>query len=159
MIVVSCILSRIDYCNGLLANASLTQIKRLQKVLNACMRFVYNLPYTASVTSYLKRSHILPIKQRIQYKSCILMYQIVNNLSPDYLSPMAFPDIGNRDNLRSGNDALRMTLPNCEKCIQYDMIMNWNELPYELRCTDTLFSFKRRLKTHYFISAYGNSDY
>ena len=156
MIVVSCILSRIDYCNGLLANASLSQIKRLQKVLNACMRFVYNLPYSASITSYLKQSHILPIKQRIQYKSCIIMYQIVNNLSPDYLSPMAFPDIGNRDNLRSGSDTLRMTLPDCKKCIQHAMIVNWNDLPHELRCIETLLSFKKQLKTYYFISAYDN---
>ena len=155
-LVTSSILSRIDYCNVLLANSPDMLIKRLQKVLNACIRFIYNIPISQSTTPYLKQCHILPVKQRIKYKSCVLMYQIINNLSPDYLSNMAFPDIGNRDNLRSSNDLLRMKLPDCTKCIQYAMTVNWNELPTELRCLDTLFTFKKQLKTHFFISAFGN---
>ena len=83
------------------------------------------------------------------------MYQVVNNLCPDYLADLAFPHIGNRDNLRSGNDLLRMTLPDCNKCIQHAMVVNWNGLPYELRKAETLLTFKKQLKTHYFISAYG----
>ena len=68
---------------------------------------------------------------------------------------MAFPDIGNRDNLRSGSDLLRMTRPDCTKCIEYSMVINWNELPIELCYVSTLYAFKKQLKTHYFISAYG----
>ena len=156
-LVNSSILSRLDYCNVLLTNSSTALIKKLQKVLNACARFIFNLPMSRSATPYLKKCHILPIKQRIKYKSCVLMYQIINNLAPDYLSSMAYPDIGNRDNLRSGIDCLHMKLPNCKQCIEYDMIINWNELPIELRYVSafTLYAFKKQLKTHYFISAYG----
>ena len=154
MLVTTSILSRLDYCNILLTNVSVTLIKRLQKVLNASIRFIFNLKMSQSVTPYLKLCHILPVKQRIKYKSCILMYKIVYGLSPDYLSSLAFPDVSNRDNLRSSNDLLCMKLPDCQKCIQYSMIQNWNELPYELRSLENVTTFKKKLKTHYFISAF-----
>ena len=98
--------------------------------------------------------YILPVKQRIKYKSCMLMYKIVYGLCPVYLSSLAFPDVGNRDNLRSSNDLLRMKLPDCEQCIQYSMIKNWNELPYDIRCLASLNAFKTKLKTYYFNLAF-----
>ena len=154
MLVTSCILGRLDYCNILLANSSKTLIKRLQKVVNASIRFICNLKMIQSVTPYMKQCHILPVEQRIKFKSCTLMYKIINGLAPEYLSTMVFPEAGNRDNLRSGTDLLCMKLPNCSKCIQYSMIQNWNELSYELRSQENLSKFKKKLKTHYFTCAF-----
>ena len=87
----------------------------------------------------------------------MLMYKIVYGIAPDYLSSLAFPDFANRDNLRSQNELLPMKLPACQNCIQYSMIENWNDLPFELRAIGELSRFKKQLKTHFFISAFGNT--
>ena len=158
LMLVSCsILSRLDYCNVLLTNSSAGLQRKLQKVLNASIRFIFNLTMLQSVTPFLKRCHILPVKQRIKYKSCMLMYKIVYGIAPDYLSSLAFPDLANRDNLRSQNDLLPMKLPTCQNCIQYSMIENWNDLPFQLCAIRELSRFKKQLKTHFFISAFGNT--
>ena len=53
-LVMSTILSRLDYCNILLSSTNKTIINKLQRVLNSCMRFIYNLKRTESVHECLR---------------------------------------------------------------------------------------------------------
>ena len=68
-LVHSCILSKIDYCNSLYFNLPLNQQKKLQRLLNASIRFIFNIKCRkTSITTYLKKAHILPISLRIRFK-------------------------------------------------------------------------------------------
>ena len=155
-LVKTSILSKIDYCNILLLNSSTTVIGKLQRLLNACIRFIYNLRKTQPVTEYSKQCHILPVKFRVLYKSCVMAYKLVNNLAPDYLSSMTIRAISTRtrDNLRSGNDTLKLQLPQCKTTLQYKLSENWNKLPLALRDSTNIEMFKKELKTYCYRLAY-----
>ena len=71
--VKSHILSKLDYCNILLSNTSAQKLNSLTKVLHSAIRFVYNLKRTDHISQYLKQAHILPIKFRIMYKTCLFV--------------------------------------------------------------------------------------
>ena len=153
-LVKTLILNRLDYCNILLANATATNIQRLQRVLNACVRFIFNLRKSDHVTNYAKQCHFLPVKYRIRFKSCVTVFKMANECAPEYLSPFVQYNLPARDNLRSNNDVLIFKLPRCEKSIKYKMISDWNTLPAHLRYITSLEDFKANLKTHLFRIAY-----
>ena len=85
------IISRIDYCNCLYGCIPHYLLKKLEKVLYACIRFIYNIPLTNhDLINYYTDSHILPIEYRIKYKLCLTVHKILNNLSPQYLSNLLY---------------------------------------------------------------------
>ena len=154
LLVKSFVISKLDYCNMLLINSSQTLIGKLQRVINAAVRFVYNLRLSQHVTEYARRCHILPAKYRIYFKSCTTVFKIIHGLSPDYLVNIVSFATVNRPNLRSGDDLLRLKVPDCKKCIEHGMIMNWNSLPLAIRENSNLKNFRKDLKTYLFQIAY-----
>ena len=158
LLVQSTVLSRLDYCNVLLANLPKTYIAKLQRVINASVRFIFNLSKRDHVTVCAKRCHFLPVWCRIKYKACVMIYKIVHKQCPDYLLPFVQPVMPYRDNLRSSSDTMRLQLPNTEKSLKYSLIEHWNELPLELRMISTLDLFRSKLKTHFFILAYQDTN-
>ena len=154
LLIKSFIISKIDYCNILFVNITQTLLGKLQRVINASVRFVYNLRYSQSVTEHMKLSHILPAKFRIQFKSCTVIYKTIHGLSPDCLKDIINFATISRPNLRSGNDSMLLKTPDCKKCIEYGMVVNWNSLPLFIRSITTVNEFRKQLKTHYFEIAY-----
>ncbi len=68
--------SRLDYCNGVLANAPVGLCNKLQSVLRAAARLVLKLPRCASVGLALRdRLHWLPFPQRVTFKLCVMAYK------------------------------------------------------------------------------------
>ena len=67
---------------------------------------------------------------------------------------MAFLRFPSEMNLRSNNDDWKVEVSAPNRTIQYTMINNWNELPYNIRCLSSLDDFKTKLKTHYFSIAF-----
>ena len=63
-------------------------IKKLQKVQNSCVRFLFGKEgYTKweSVTPLLQQAHFLPIKERIKFKIALMVFKCLNNTAPSYL--------------------------------------------------------------------------
>ncbi len=65
LLVQALVLSRLDYCNALLAGLPACTIKPLQLIQNAAARVVFNEPKKAHVTPLFIRLHWLPIAARI----------------------------------------------------------------------------------------------
>ena len=81
--------SRLDYCNCLLYGVGETQLKRLQSVLRAAARLVLRkLKYDSISADIRDRLHWLPVKQRIEFKICVLVFKCRSNEAPVYLSEM-----------------------------------------------------------------------
>ena len=150
MLVKCYILSKIDYCNALYGCLKQCQIYKLQKLLNASIRFIFGIRRSASVTQYLIESHILPVNLRIKYKLCIMSFKILHGLCPVYLSSLLHRTQANLPGLRSSSDTTRMKTNYEEKTTAFKMCKVWNELPINLRETATLPRFKKDLKTHFF---------
>src|SRR6218665_2380004 len=102
-LVSALIISRLDYCNAILANLQASTLAPLQRVLNAAARLVMNLGPRDHVTPTLYELHWLPIQSRIQFKICLLVNNVIGGRSPPYISELVTPvaAISGRVSLRS----------------------------------------------------------
>ena len=62
--------SRVDYCNSLLYGLPEYQLNKLQRVQNMCARLICNESKYCHITPLLVDLHWLPVKFRIEFKSC-----------------------------------------------------------------------------------------
>ena len=75
--------SRLDYCNCLLYGIGETLLGRLQSVLRAAARLVLRkLKYDSISADIRDRLHWLPVKQRIEFKICELVFKCRLNEAP-----------------------------------------------------------------------------
>ena len=85
------VLSRLDYCNSLLYGIPGFLLDRLQRVQNWGIRILFNLSKYDHVTFYYTEVHWLPVRQRINFKILLLMYNAVNGFSPAYIQELLCP--------------------------------------------------------------------
>ena len=88
LLVQALVISRIDYCNSLLAGLPACTFKPLQMIQNAAARLVFNLPKTAHVTPLLISLHWLPVAARTKFKALLLAYKTVTKMAPAYLDSL-----------------------------------------------------------------------
>jgi hypothetical protein len=159
-LVVAFVISRLDYCNALLANLPASTLAPLQRVLHAAARLVMNLGPRDPVTPALRELHWLPIQSRIQFKLCLLVHHAIGGRSPGYISELVIPvaDIPGRSTLRSAerHDLFvpRSKLVSSERAFSVAAPKAWNRLPVDIRLTPDTRLFKKQLKTFLFSSAY-----
>ena len=88
----SLVSSKLDYCNSLYSGISQTYLNKLQRIQNSLARVITNTSKYQHITPTLKKLHWLPIKQRIDYKTCLLTYKTLTNQQPTYLyNSLSFP--------------------------------------------------------------------
>ncbi|MCP3852877.1 MAG: hypothetical protein GY694_22015, partial [Gammaproteobacteria bacterium] len=88
-LVLSFVISRIDYCNALFYNMSLGNVQKLQLIQNHAARLVKQAPKRSSASLLLSQLHWLPVKKRIVYKIALLTYNcLYDNASPVYLKDL-----------------------------------------------------------------------
>ncbi len=75
LLVQALVISRLVYCNALLAGLPSNTIKPLQMIQNAAARLVFNEPKRAHVTPLLISLHWLPVAARIKFQTLMLAYK------------------------------------------------------------------------------------
>jgi len=74
-LVVGLVLSRLDYCNGVLTGLPANLIRRLQSVENAAARLIFGIRRSEHITDALASLHWLRIPERILFKVAVLTYR------------------------------------------------------------------------------------
>ncbi len=110
-LVVSLVLSRLDYGNSVLTGLPVYLVSRLQSVLNASARLIFNLRRYDSVTDALASLHWLRVPQRVEFKMAVLTYKALHGTGPPYLGPLVrVADLPGRQALRSASTS-RLVVP------------------------------------------------
>ncbi len=84
LLVQALVISRLDYCNALLAGLPSYKIKHPQMIQNAAARLVFNEPKRAHVTPLFISLHWLPVAARIKFKTLMLAYRTTTGSAPTY---------------------------------------------------------------------------
>ena len=151
------VISSLDYCNALYYGCSQASIAQLQNIQNRACRLVFGLKKRDSVEEKLKSLHWLKVKERIEFKLCLLIFKAVNGVAPAYLCDLVtFVSSSSRrtsslhlpvGSTRSHPRAFQTVAPKM-----------WNQLPIEIKTCSDVDLFKTLLKTHLFKKSYGISD-
>jgi hypothetical protein len=166
MIALGLVTSRLDYCNSLLYGnycnsllygTSKANIGRLQRVQSDLARVVLQAAWNASSKPLLKQLHWLPVQQRIIFKIALVTFNVRTFEQPSYLHSLLDNYIPSR-NLRSeGQHLLRIPFRKSAAagrsfCFAAPTI--WNSLDSSTRDATSIGTFKTRLKTELFNSAF-----
>ena len=78
-LINSFVISRIDYCNSVLADLTAWQMEHIQSILNYAIRIIYGRKKYDHVMPFLRdKLHWLRIPQRVKFKCCLLIYQSIS---------------------------------------------------------------------------------
>ncbi len=103
ILVQTLVISRLDYCNALLAGLPTNTIKPLQMIQNAAARLVFNEPKRAHVTPLFVSLNWLPAAAHIKFKTLMLAYRTTTGSAPAYFHSLMTIYIPSRS-LRSASE-------------------------------------------------------
>ena len=152
--VRSLILSRLDYCNGLLSSVPKCHVNRFQRLQNWAARLVFEVGRIHPAQPLLNSLHWLPVQQRIIFKLLLFVYKSLRNQAPRYISECLTVYTPNR-NLRSSSNNLQLTYPvtrtrSGDRTFTVAASKEWNNLPLSIRQSVSVDTFKKALKSHLF---------
>ena len=154
--------SRLDYCNGVLAHLSIEKCMRLQSVLKAAARLIFQMSERASLTDLIRNKlHWLSFPKQVTYKLCVLSYKCLHGTALDYLS-LSISTVPGRTRLTSATVGLLVVpfVPSktigSNRSFTYWAPVAWNHLhKLSLGLCDPTVSFatfKKHLKTLLFVN-------
>ena len=163
-LVTARVLSRLDYCNAVLAGFPVSTLAPFQRVLHAAARTVLDLKPHDRVTPALRELHWLPVAERIQYKLCLLVHKSLLGHTPEYISDLltSVANIPGRSTLRAsscGNLVVPRTRRRIgDRAFSVAAQRAWNRLSTELKLLRSTDSFRHDLKTFLLDCVNGHQD-
>ena len=150
VIVNGLVSSRLDYCNSLLCSLSSRNATRLQYIQNALAQFVTGASKFTYIISSLKTLHWLPIRQRIIFKTLVLVYKYLTTGQPKYFAPYLSLYKSAVNTRHSNPQNLLLQVPHFCSSIHkskvhfnssfsYDAPKLWNDVPHDImKCSKSL---------------------
>ena len=154
------VMSRLDYCNSLYYGLPNYQLRKLQYIMNRAARLIKGGTRRDRITPVLIELHWLPIKARIIFKICVMVYQAIKNGKPDYIRKSLI-DYQTRTtvSLRRSDDPYLLDEPRCNLQMGFRAFKTsaprlYNRLPREIKESNNVDIFKKKLKTYLFRDCY-----
>ena len=149
------VLSRLDYCNGLLTEVPCTQLRRLQSLQNWAARIIFKCNRRRDAMPLIQSLHWLPVRERSVFKTLLFVYKSFHGQAPTYIKDCFTLHCPLRPNLRSGTDPYRLSIPKTrtragDRTFTVAAAKEWNKLPSFIKSANSLNQFKKLLKTYLF---------
>jgi hypothetical protein len=149
MLCNSLIMSRLDYCSPLLIGSNKQDLEKIQRVVNATARVIFNLQRTSSISTHLKELRWIPVEQRYIVRTACLVHKIMSSGRPEYLEVDRYQPARE---LRSGSQNLLVIANGRKKAgMHIFKVLSskvWNDLPSDLREEKKLGIFASKLLKH-----------
>jgi len=162
LLIVTLVLGRLDYGNATLSGLPDYQFHRLQSVINAAARSIFNLRWSDHIAPALIELNWVSAVDRVNFKVATLVFRCLHDLAPPYLSSSLHrvSDMDSRRRLKSSADTDILLVPRSwlvtvgDRSFPITGPRTWNNLPASIRSARSLLSFKRQLKTCLFSRPY-----
>ena len=155
ILIHSFVISTLDYCNTLYSNLPKVDLRRLQSIQNQAARIITGARKYDRITPVLRSLHWLPVDKRSVFKTALLTYKTLNGMAPSYMENYIKKYTPART-LRSSYDN-KLVIPEIKREIGSRAFAHaaptiWNSLPHHVRSSASVAIFKKRLKTHLFLT-------
>ena len=154
-VVHAFISSKLDYLNALLLHLPDRLLNKLQRIQNTAARIVSLTKKTDHITPVLTSLHWLPVRARIDFKVCLIVFRVLHGQAPAYLMDI-FKLKETPRLLRSSNDHLLLSVPRVktvsfgDRAFSVGASLLWNSLPFDIRSLPKETVFRACLKTFLF---------
>lgn len=154
MLVQTLIFPMVDYGDVCYYDLNADLLNKLDRLLNNCIRFVFNLRKYDHVSAHRTRLKWLPIRQRREERALTTLFSLLDSASsPSYLkSHFKYLNASHDKILRSSHNRLlqcpihRSDFLHSSFFVQ--SIILWNSLPKEIRMISNRFTFKLKVREH-----------
>ena len=154
-LVESLVIPLLDFCISLLAGIPRKLVDRIQSVLNASARLIFDLPRFSSITPIIRELGWLPADVRPLYRLAVLTHSCLHDKAPTYLTnELKLTSTNSRYGLRSSTtNALygpRVKHPTIGgRSFPSTASSTWNSLPPTIRNISNTGLFKSSVKQHF----------
>ena len=160
MLVHNHVLSKLDYCNSLYYGLPNYLLNKLQLIMNRAARLITGQSWRERVTPALIKLHWLPVKARIIYKQCVMVYHALKFGKPLYMSDMLKKfEVDTTVILRHSVEVHRLDEPRYQReagrrafCRSAPRL--YNQLPQRIKMEQNVATFKKKLKEFLFTDCY-----
>ena len=112
-LIQALIFLQLDYCDIIKMNATNELKRRLQKLQNTCIRYIFGVRRRVHITPYRQRLGWMRSGTRRTYFTAVLLYKVLNFRSPSYLFGMFSKRLSDRP-ARSVTGELKIPRVNSE---------------------------------------------
>ena len=155
MLVQALIFPIIDYGDVCYFDLNADLLNKLDRLLNNCIRFVFNLRKYDHVSEYRLLLKWLPIRQRRSMRALTTLFSLLFSPNPpSYLtSHFQYLSTNHAKYLRSSNNRL-LQCPSHRSDFLHSTffvqsVLLWNALPLEIRMANSRLSFKVKVRKHF----------
>ena len=142
----------IDYCDVVYGSSTTTNMQRIVKCFNSCIRFISGLRKYDHVTAAIQELQLLNPKNRHDLHVACLTNKVLLTGCPPYLKDeLRF--LSNTETYNTRNSSV-LLIPKhkhefFKHSFKYNSITVWNELPNELKLLDDHIKFSALARKHF----------
>ena len=141
----------LEYADVVWSNCTQYEINELDKIQNEAARIVTGATKLVSINSLIKETGWETLLTRRKKHKLFLFYKMQNDMSPNYLSSLVPPSVGNTTNYPLRNSTNLHTIHTNSQLyfnsFLPSVIRDWNELSEQTRNLPSIASFKREINS------------
>lgn len=140
ILVKSLILSHLFYCDIIFSNMNAEIKRKVFKVYNSCIRYIFNLKKYDHISQYSRSIFGCTLECYLEHRIAVFIFRVIKTRSPSY--------IFRRLSFSASTRTLNLNLPSfsttvMDKSFIVRAAKIWNSLPLKIKSLDRVEQFRR----------------